>query len=379
MDKLSWPAAALTVGLWALHGLAAEAPPAVAAKTTNASLARITFAELIHDFGQIKRGEAASHSFIFTNTGTETLLITEVRPGCGCTTAGAWDKEVAPGQTGRIPLQFNSAGFSGPIAKSATVACNDPTQGNLYLQLKGTVWTPLEITPTTLMFQYDAESAVGQTQTVRIVNHTAQALSIEPAPLTNRAFHAELMSVTPGKEFRLLVATVPPIGPGMVTASIALKTSSAETPTINVPVYALERPAVTVSPVQILLPAGALAGPMQQVVTIQSSSAKALVVSNAQINVPGAEVTVREMQPGRVFALSLSLPAGLKIEPGQNVALTVSSSHPKYPILRVPLLQPQPVVAAPVSTGASATPAGTLPAGMRFVPTRPPPPTAPPK
>src|SRR5206468_5981602 len=138
----------------ALLGQAAPAPTPAPA-TTNAP--KIQFAEMAFDFGKVKPTDKPVHEFIFTNTGKALLEITDVRPGCGCTTAGAWDKQVEPGKTGSIPLQFNSANFGGAVAKSATVTCNDPGQSNLVLQNKGTVWKPIDVTPTMAVFNVSSE------------------------------------------------------------------------------------------------------------------------------------------------------------------------------------------------------------------------------
>jgi hypothetical protein len=77
------------------------------------------------------------------------VILLTARSGCGCTTAGSWDRQVEPGKTGVIPLQFNSTGFKGTVTKSATVACNDPGQSNAVLLLKSTVWNPFEVMPVT--------------------------------------------------------------------------------------------------------------------------------------------------------------------------------------------------------------------------------------
>lgn len=74
---------------------------------------KIQFDSTTFNFGRVKSGEIVKHSFVFTNSGTATLEIMDVKTGCGCTTAGAWDKKVEPGKTGIIPLQFNSTGFGG--------------------------------------------------------------------------------------------------------------------------------------------------------------------------------------------------------------------------------------------------------------------------
>jgi hypothetical protein len=164
------------------------------------------------------------------------------------------------------------------------------------------------------------------------------------------------------------VTTVPPVGPGMVSGYLVLKTSSAETPTINVPVYAFERPTVTVSPSQIFLPTAPLGIAMQYRVTIQNFSANALALSDAKINLPGVEVKVSEVQPGKVYSLAVNFPAGVSTTPEQNVALTVKSSHPRFPLLQVPVYQRQPAsipVAVPMAPVAAPT---NLPGNMRFVP-----------
>src|SRR5437870_1275821 len=128
-------------------GAPAAAPPAAPAAntattaapaTTNAAAPHVQFDSLVYDFGKVGSSELVKHSFTFTNTGKSTLEIIDVRPGCGCTTAGAWDKKVEPGKTGIIPLQFNSANFGGSVLKQATVTCNDPGQSNVILQIKGT-------------------------------------------------------------------------------------------------------------------------------------------------------------------------------------------------------------------------------------------------
>src|SRR6516165_9561353 len=108
---------------------------------------KIQFATPVFDFGQLQSGEVAKYTFMFTNVGDQLLEIKDVRPSCGCTTAGAWDRGVEPGKTGSIPVQFNSGSSSGVIGKTVIVLCNDPGQTNIVLQIKGTIWKPVELTP----------------------------------------------------------------------------------------------------------------------------------------------------------------------------------------------------------------------------------------
>src|SRR6058998_2026849 len=161
---------------------------------------KIQFAELVYDFGKVNSGVVVKHDFVFTNIGTATLQIIDVRPGCGCTTAGTWDKQIEPGKTGSIPLQFNSANFGGAVTKSATVTCNDPNQTNVLLQIKGTVWKPIDITPTMAVFNVSSEVQTNETKIVRIVNNETNLLTLSDLQCTNKSFQTELKTLKEGKE-----------------------------------------------------------------------------------------------------------------------------------------------------------------------------------
>src|ERR1051325_4781350 len=97
--------------LWTLSGICISGFAQTNSSTTSTG-PRIEFAEPNFDFGRVDAGAAVKHDYIFTNTGDQLLTIKDVHPSCGCTTAGNYDKEVAPGQTGKISIQFNSAGYS---------------------------------------------------------------------------------------------------------------------------------------------------------------------------------------------------------------------------------------------------------------------------
>lgn len=92
----------------------------------------ISFTESKFDFGTIKEGEVVKHTFQFKNTGNQTLIISEVKVTCGCTTPDWTRTPVAPGQTGYITAQFNSTGKPGQNHKVITVVSNSVT-GNVPL------------------------------------------------------------------------------------------------------------------------------------------------------------------------------------------------------------------------------------------------------
>lgn len=84
----------------------------------------IKFDKVLHDFGKIKEGTLATYSFIFYNTGTTPLILSNVQASCGCTTP-EWSKEpIKPGAKGLIKAAYNSYGRPGEFQKYITVKSN---------------------------------------------------------------------------------------------------------------------------------------------------------------------------------------------------------------------------------------------------------------
>jgi hypothetical protein len=85
----------------------------------------ITWDKKTHDFGDITQGDKVEHTFYFTNTGNEPLIITNVQVSCGCTTPKGWPRDpVAPGGKGELTVAFNSAGKMGKQSKPVTIISN---------------------------------------------------------------------------------------------------------------------------------------------------------------------------------------------------------------------------------------------------------------
>ena len=110
----------------------------VSAQTSSAG-ASITWEKNTHDFGEIYEGEKVDHTFKFTNTGSEALVITNVQVTCGCTTPKGWPRDpLPPGKKAEIIVQFNSTGKIGRQNKVVTVISN-ASGGNSQITFTATV------------------------------------------------------------------------------------------------------------------------------------------------------------------------------------------------------------------------------------------------
>ncbi len=326
-----------------------------AAQVTNGVGPKIAFATPIYDFGRIKSGDPVKYTYIFTNIGDQILELANVAPQCGCTAAGEWTKKVEPGNTGVIPIQFNTANYGHAVVKAITVACNDRTQPTVVLQMKGTVWKPIELVPpyTIINVLPDTPNASG---VVRIVNNMEEPLAVTAPECSSPAFTATLTTNIPGKEYQLTLASVPPLKPGTIQGKVTLKSSATNAPTLDIPFWANVQAPVMVLPPQIMLPAAPIANPMAPSVTIQNNTTNLMNISDPEFNVPGAQVKIKELQPGRIFSLQVSIPPGFEVPQGQKALVTVKTTHPQFKVLEIPVVQMPKPVTPMVAAGTVATP-----------------------
>lgn len=342
---------------------AAKPEAAAAAPNDKAGVPKLQFAHTSHDFGRVQPTDVLKHEFILTNVGNATLEITDVHPGCGCTTAGTWDRVVEPGKTGVIPIQLNPLSFSGPVSKSITVNTSDPAQRTALLEVKASVWRAVEVAPTSAYFTVTEDQQTNETRIVRILNNEEEPLRLSEPKSSSPIFKATVKEVKPGKEFEVHVALTPPVTELSSRGTVTVETSSKKVPMVSIGAFAMMQPALSVSPSQIFLQAGPQASNRPHLVTIRVNSTNQVEISEPAINVEGANVKVNPIQVGRLFNVQVSFPDGFQLKPEQKVELSLKSTHPKFRVIKVPVMQfppPAAPIKAPVSAASSAAPAAPV-------------------
>jgi len=303
---------------------------------------KIVFQTPSFDFGKARTGDTLKHTFIYTNTGDAVLEVSNVRPGCGCTTAGEWTKKVEPGKTGMIPIQvaINANWPAGPIVKVVNVDSNDRSQPSVQLQVKGNVWKPIDLNPAYAILNIPADLPSAST-VVRITSNLEEPIKLETPHVTNPVYTLALKETKPGKEFEMTVTAHAPITNGQGT--ITIKTSSTNSPEISLTAWANVQPAIAVIPPVLTLPQAPLGTRAMPTVTIQNNGTNLLKLTDAAISgMPGLEnvsVNVEEPTPGKLFTVKVGFPEGFVIPAGQHIELSMKSSHPQYPLIKVPVNQ----------------------------------------
>jgi hypothetical protein len=74
---------------------------------TNAQ-AKIKFTETKKDLGKVKKGDIVTAEYDFVNEGDQPLLITNYEVECSCTTAEFPKQPIAPGQSGKVTVKFDT-------------------------------------------------------------------------------------------------------------------------------------------------------------------------------------------------------------------------------------------------------------------------------
>jgi len=335
--------------VWAVEPPSAAAAPAA----TNLVGPKIQFETMVHDFGRAKAGDQVKYTYGFTNAGDQLLELTGVQ-ACGCITAD-WTRKVEPGKTGMVPVAFNSSSYSGPVVKTITITCNDRTTPRPVLQLKGTVWRAIEISPQVAVLNLTPDAPLASA-TVIIRNNLPEPITLSAPEYSNRAFAAVVKTNQPGKEFQVIIAPVAPLLGGNTQGQIVFKTSSTNMPVVAITAFANVRPAISINPAQLVLPAAPLARAQTNTISLINNSTNPVTLSEPTINATGAAVQLKAVVPDRQFEAVLVFPQGFEAVAGQKTEVSIKSSLPLMPVLKVPILQvPRPAHPQVVPVNMSST------------------------
>ena len=106
-------------------------------KTEESTNVTIDFVSKVVDYGTIEHNADGARKFVFTNNGTEPLLIKNAKGSCGCTVP-TWPREaIAPGTTAEIGVKY-ATNRVGKFTKTITLTTN-ASKKPVILTIKGEV------------------------------------------------------------------------------------------------------------------------------------------------------------------------------------------------------------------------------------------------
>ncbi|MFT5291334.1 MAG: hypothetical protein ACI82F_003413, partial [Planctomycetota bacterium] len=168
------------------------------------------------DFGQLHQGDVGSHNFILRSDGDAPLVITRLKPSCGCTiaeivilgeegerTVYRTGEAIPPNTSFEIVAELNTAGKSGAVNTTVAVYSNDP-RAVFNLGLKAEVRPMLVVEPQTTIPFGQMTTEQSATNTVQVVSDVLDPflLSLDERYIEDQPVQVELTPIEPNAEGR---------------------------------------------------------------------------------------------------------------------------------------------------------------------------------
>jgi hypothetical protein len=113
--------------------------PAKLAQLDTGKYTTVEWEKPDRNFGTITEGDSVVMQFRFTNTGTNPLFISAVKPSCGCTVPKYPEEPVMPGESGEMRVTFHSINYPGEVHKTVVVTTNTSNGVKHVLTMTGRV------------------------------------------------------------------------------------------------------------------------------------------------------------------------------------------------------------------------------------------------
>lgn len=282
---------------------ARAAPTAETAVAEAPAVPRILCEEATFNFGERDATEVVEHSFLIRNVGNAPLVISKVKPGCGCTVTSWRTKTLAAGESSELTSKLRLKGMRGKQKKSITVESNDPKRPRLYLSLAGSVSTALYLDPSYANFGALGRDQV-KSETIKLVSRTPGVKITgvnkgKPDWLTVKILEEGHKSY-PG----LILTTKPPLGPGALRGSILVDTNSKVGKQQRLLAYGHVQGALTTIPRTLLL-RGDPTHMMTRSILVRPGTVKSFKVLDVAVPDPLIGVKVAETSKS-VYRIDLS-------------------------------------------------------------------------
>lgn len=288
------------------------------------------------DFGETWTGGDLEHEFTIRNAGEAPLKILRVKPSCGCTAAGKYPDEIAPGESGKFPFKLNTSRLHGKFTKSITVSTNDPKNRQMQLLLTGEIKQFVEMEPKLVQFGRVKADTVS-TSKVTLTNNTNEELKLAIDPNADlKCFSAKLEETVPGKQYELTVTAKPPFETGINRVTIPVRTGVEKQPTIDVTVIATLPQRIEFRPDKIQI-AGPARAESERRVLLTNNGDEPLHVKDVASTDSRLTVESTEIEAGQKYQLAVKIPANYT-NPAADAAIVIKTDDAKEPELRIPVV-----------------------------------------
>jgi len=339
--------ALLVAGVSEAQQKAPAKPKAAAADATKAKAVvaapKIEVTPETKDAGIVAKGQVIETTFLVKNNGGSDLVISDARPGCGCTVA-SFDKVIKPGAEGKVVTSVDTKTFSGPISKSVLLVSNDPERGQINLFVKATVKPFVDILPQpyvrVAVVKGDSDSRdvilLSEEKTFKptVAESSQPYVKAEIAPASEK----DKIPGHPGEQYRVRITVTGDAPEGLLNAPVRIATGVAQQPTVEIPISGVVRARVSVTPVMVNF-GNFQAGkePITRNIIVTNNKPNTPVkVTRAEVSVAGFITDVVPTQEG--ISYTVVVKASDKVKKGAlDGTVKVYTTDKDKPMIELPL------------------------------------------
>ncbi|MFP4527036.1 MAG: DUF1573 domain-containing protein [Candidatus Kapaibacterium sp.] len=195
-----------------------------------------------HDFGKVQPDDSPLKAKkILKNVGDQTLIIHNVKPTCGCTTAPLDKDTLAPGESATLDITFNVSNYTDEVTKSIGVYANtSPQRANI--MLKAFVVRPISYYPKIMSLRNMTVGEESSSQ-ITIRNRTEKPIKIMEIKTKPEGIKTSIKpgeTLKPNIDYKLQIFHTPK-EPGRLKGYIILKTDHPEVPSITINIWGMAR------------------------------------------------------------------------------------------------------------------------------------------
>lgn len=322
-----------------------------------------------YDFGEVWAGAVVKFPFTIKNVGTELLKILEAKAQCSCTASEDYTKEIAPGQSGTMPIRMLTTGKKGFVTEKMKIKTNDPTRPEITFEMKGMVKSLLDIE---LLSDADASrnpkpaealaemKKLGPTnfgairadqrlqRTVKLRNTGGRPLKLKLVGVMPRdsRFSAQLQESVPQEEFIVTINGDPPFPIGNTSASIIMETDVPGLPTFNLSTHAYVPPRVECRPTRIVVDPMIHYVPVRRL-NINNNGETNWEIKGISVSDPAIKL---ELLPGpdpKRRVVQVTLPQPTYSVPEYGEVIRIETTDAEVPLIEVPIRASQDRPPAP--------------------------------
>ena len=237
----------------ALALVAASLPAPALAQAAAGSAPKLVVVEDKKDLGTVAKGEPMKHTFVLKNAGTADLLVTDVKPACGCTVS-EYDKVIKPGGEGKIALTVDTKNLQGATSKTALVQTNDPAMPQTTLYVMAFVKPYVDVLPYGF---FRIQALTGEPATSELVlasdEPTFAPTKVEaPYKFLKTALtevpEKERIAGKGAKQYKLALTAPADAPEGLLSGYVKLQTGVVKQPDLEISISGYIKPTVTITP-----------------------------------------------------------------------------------------------------------------------------------